>query len=114
MKSILMAALAGASLSLASTATAAERLIAELETPVAAQTKLVVGGSIWNCEGARCSAAQQTSGATSVRACKALAKEVGRLSAFGGESTRLEAEQLGKCNTAAAPKAPGATETAAN
>ncbi len=114
MKSILLAVLAATSLSFASSATAADRIVAELESPVAAQTKLIVGGSVWTCEGTRCSAAQQTSRATSLRACQSLAKEVGRLSSFGVERTRFEGEQLGKCNTAAAAKAPAATEAAAN
>jgi hypothetical protein len=114
MKSIVLAALAGASLSLASTAFASDRIVAQLETPVAEKAKIVAGGSVWTCEGAVCSAAQQTSRATSVRACQSLAKEVGRLSAFGGERRQYEADQLTRCNTAASSQAPAVTQTAAN
>jgi hypothetical protein len=99
MKSIVLAALAGASLSLATSAFA---------------SKIVAGGSVWTCEGSTCSAARQTSRATSVSACQSLVKEVGRVSAFGVERKPYEAEQLSKCNTAAASQAPAVTQTAAN
>ena len=112
MKAMLLAAVAA--FSLAGAASAADRIVAQLEAPVAAKTKIVAGGSLWNCEGATCVAAQQSSGATSVRACKSLAKEVGRLTAFGAERVSFAAEQLSKCNAAAAAPSAGATQTAAN
>lgn len=114
MKLFAFAAAAALSLSFGGVAVAADRIIAELEAPVAAKTKLVVGGSVWSCEGSTCAATVQTSRATSLGACKALAKEVGRLSAFGVERARYETEQMSKCNTAAATPAAGATQTAAN
>ena len=111
MKALFLAALLGGSLSVAGAASAADRIVAQLESPIAAQ-KLVSGGAIWNCEGSTCAATGQTSRSTSLRACQALAKEVGRLSSFGSEKTTFEAEQLARCNTAAASQAT-ATETAA-
>jgi hypothetical protein len=33
--------------------------------------------------------------------CKALAKEVGRVSAFGGETKSLDADDLTRCNASA-------------
>lgn len=112
MKALLLGALVSATLSFGGAAAAADRIVAQLEQPVAAKTKLVVGGSVWSCEGSTCTAVQQTSRATSLRACQSLAKEVGRLTTFGA-ARAYEAEQLTRCNTAAATPAPTFTETAA-
>jgi hypothetical protein len=69
---------------------------------------------VWTCEGSSCAAAAATSRSVSVRACQSLAKEVGRLATFGAEQKAFEADQLTKCNTAAAPATVSATQTAAN
>jgi hypothetical protein len=101
MKLQVLAAAAVLSLSFAGVASAADRMTAALEQPVAAKIKVVAGGAVWTCEGATCSATATTSRSTTFRACADLAKEVGRVSSYGGKSL-LQAEQLGKCNASAA------------
>ena len=113
MKMLTLAAAAVLSLAFAGSAAAADRITAQLEAPVAQATKLVAGGSVWSCEGSTCTATAQTSRSTSVQACQSLAKEVGRVATFGVARRPFAAEQLGKCNTAAATL-PAATQTAAN
>jgi hypothetical protein len=73
---------------------------------VAERAKIVAGGSVWTCEGSTCSAARQTSRATSVSACQSLVKEVGRVSAFGVERKPYEAEQLSSATLQRPPKPP--------
>ena len=115
MKRLSLTLAALVSLASAGSALAADRIVAQLEAPVAAKTKIVAGGSVWSCEGATCSAVNVSSRSTSLRSCQSLAKEVGRLSTFGGERAVFPAEQLTRCNTAAAtPAAGAATQTAAN
>jgi hypothetical protein len=115
MKATILAAAAALSLSFAGASAAADRIVAQLESPVAAKTKIVAGGAVWTCDGASCSAVAQSSRSTSVRACQSLAKEVGRVTTFGAERGPFAAEKLSECNTAAASQAaPAVTQTAAN
>lgn len=104
-----LAASALLALSAGAASAADARLTANLAQPVAAKTRVVAGGAVWTCEGGACFAAAPSSRSNSFRACQALAKEVGAVTAYGGRS-QLEAEQLAKCNTVA--KAPAATQTA--
>lgn len=102
MKLRILAACAALSVSMfAGAALADGRVAAALETPVAAKTKIVAGGAVFVCEGAECVSTAAPSRAMTSAACKALAKEVGRVSAFGGETKSLDAEDLGRCNGAA-------------
>ncbi|ALL14771.1 CC_3452 family protein [Caulobacter henricii] len=102
MKLRTLAAVAALSASLfAGAALADGRVSAALEAPVAAKTKIVAGGAVFVCDGAECVAASAPSRAITAASCKALVKEVGRVSAFGGESKSLDAEDLGRCNGAA-------------
>jgi len=86
---------------LATSAFADGRIAAALDAPVAAKTKVVAGGAVFVCEGAECVSTQAPSRALTAVACKALAKEVGRVAAFGGETKSLDAEDLTKCNASA-------------
>jgi hypothetical protein len=102
MKLRTLAACAALSVSMfAGAALADGRVAAALENPVAAKTKVIAGGAVFVCEGAECISAAAPSRAMTSGACKALAKEVGRVSAFGGETKSLDAEDLGRCNVAA-------------
>mgnify|MGYP006899140096 CR=1 FL=1 len=75
-----------------------------LEQPVAAKTKVIAGGAVFLCEGSSCVASAALARTAGYRACRELAKEVGRVSAYEGKSA-LSADQLGRCNEAAAPLA---------
>jgi hypothetical protein len=86
---------------LAGSALADGRIAAALDAPVAAKTKVVAGGAVFVCEGAECVSTQAPSRALTAVACKALAKEVGRVAAFGGETKSLDADDLTRCNASA-------------
>jgi hypothetical protein len=102
MKLRTLAAVAALSVSMfAGAALADGRVAAALEAPVAAKTKIVAGGAVFVCDGAECVSAHAPSRAVTAAACKALAKEVGRVSAFGGESKSLDADDLARCNASA-------------
>lgn len=77
------------------------RIAVALDQPLAAKTKVVAGGAVFVCEGAECVSAQAPSRALTAVACKALAKEVGRVSAFGGDTKSLDADDLTRCNASA-------------
>ena len=86
---------------LAGSALADGRIAVALDQPLAAKTKVVAGGAVFVCEGAECVSTQAPSRALTAVACKALAKEVGRVSAFGGDTKSLDAEDLTRCNASA-------------
>lgn len=97
-----LAAVAALSVSMfAGAALAQGRVAAALEAPVAAKTKIVAGGAVFVCEGSECVSTAAPSRALTAAACKALAKEVGRISAFGGETKSLDADDLTRCNASA-------------
>jgi len=97
-----LAAVAALSVSMfAGSAFADGRIAAALDAPVAAKTKVVAGGAVFVCEGAECVSTQAPSRALTAVACKALAKEVGRVAAFGGETKSLDADDLTRCNASA-------------
>lgn len=98
---ILAAVAALTTLMSAGSALADGRIAAALDQPVAAKTKVVAGGAVFVCEGAECVSTQAPSRALTAVACKALAKEVGRVAAFGGETKSLDADDLTRCNAVA-------------
>ena len=77
------------------------RVAAALETPVSAKTKIVAGGAVFVCDGAECVAASAPTRAITAASCKALVREVGRVSAFGGEAKSLDTDDLDRCNLSA-------------
>ena len=77
------------------------RIAVALENPVAAKTKVVAGGAVFICDGAECVSAAAPSRALTAVACKALAKEVGPVAAFGGDTKSLDADDLTRCNASA-------------
>jgi hypothetical protein len=102
MKLRTLAACAALSVSMfAGAALADGRIAATLENPVAAKTKIVAGGAVFVCEGAECVSVAAPSRALTSAACKTIAKEVGRVSAFGGDTKSLDADGLTRCNLAA-------------
>ena len=102
MKLQTLAAIAALSASMfASAALADGRVAAALEAPVAAKTKIVAGGAVFVCDGVECVSTSAPSRTITAASCKALAKEVGRVSAFGGETKSLDAGDLDRCNSSA-------------
>lgn len=96
MKLQVLAAAAALSLAFAGSSFAADgKIVVSLKTPVAAKTKVVAGGAVWNCEGSTCVAAAAPSRTDTAKGCKALSKEVGEVVAFGS----LGSDDLAKCGT---------------
>lgn len=104
MKIRAFAAAAALVLASAGSALAADRVVVTLEQPVAAKTKVIAGGAVFSCEGSSCIASAALARTSGYRACKELAKEVGRVAAYNGK-TALDADDLGRCNGGAAPLA---------
>ena len=99
MKFQVLAAAAALSLAFAGTSFAADgKIVVSLKTPVAAKTKVVAGGAVWNCEGATCVAAAAPSRTDTTKGCKALSKEVGEVVSFGS----LGSDDLAKCGAVSA------------
>jgi hypothetical protein len=74
---------------------------AKLNAPLTAKTKVVAGGAVFYCEGDSCVATAAPSRALTAASCKALVKEVGRVSSFAGDVKSLSAEDLDRCNASA-------------
>jgi hypothetical protein len=68
-----------------------------LAAPVAKPAKVMLGDVLWNCNGAACSAAQDT--ARPVVVCTKLAAKVGAISSFATPKGELAAEDIARCNT---------------
>ena len=103
MKLRMLAAAAILSLSFAGVAQADGRAVATatLKAPVAAKTKIVVAGAVFNCEGSTCVSLAAPTRAVTVPGCKALVKKVGALTAFSNAMRAIEGEELATCNAAA-------------
>ncbi|MFA7264369.1 MAG: hypothetical protein WC068_15225 [Caulobacter sp.] len=101
MKLRMLTAAAVLSLSFAGTAFADGKITASLKTPVSAKTKIVAAGAVFTCEGSSCIAITAPSRAATTAGCKALAKEVGALSAYGTDRKAIEGADLEACNTVA-------------
>lgn len=80
----------------------------KLEAPVAEQTRVIAQNTVWTCEGDTCRA--RPSHASSVRACRQFAREIGaRITSYGPEGDELTADEIARCNGEAS-----ATQQAAN
>jgi len=102
MKLHLTAALAAvAAAALATSAMAADPVVAKLSAATKGATKPVAGGAVFECLGDVCAARTPSSDTATVRGCKELVRQVGAVSAFGPGSKQLSAEQLASCNESA-------------
>ena len=105
MKHLIAAACAVLSLGAASAAFADGQVTATLEQPQLTHVKLVAGQAVFRCADTSCVAGYAPDVAGSVDGCKALARQVGRVSAYS-QVKPLDEKSLAKCNAvAAAPKA---------
>ena len=101
MKLLIAAACLAATLSLAGEALAGGRTIATLEQPVAARTKMIVAGSVWECQGGTCVAAYTPDNSFGQSECHDLVKHVGRITEFKDDIHSLETAKLERCNVGA-------------
>ncbi|MEW6016780.1 MAG: hypothetical protein AB1760_01745 [Pseudomonadota bacterium] len=81
----------------ATTADAAEPIVARLETAVAEPTRIVAGGALFSCEQTRCVAPARTNQTLTVKTCRQLAKRVGVIAEFGDSREKLQPEKLMAC-----------------
>lgn len=92
--------LSGFALALAGPALAGTAFVASLEQPKEERVEFIANKAIWVCEGEVCSAELDRRKPT-VRSCKEVAEEIGRLAAFASERGELSEDQLQRCNEAA-------------
>ena len=111
MKLQLLAACAALVTFAAGSAFAAEPVTAKLSAPVAAKTKFIAGGAIFNCEADACVALVPTSQTFATSTCKIVADKVGPVSAFGGRKA-LDEAHLADCNAKAIAKGDADTKLA--
>lgn len=98
---VIAAAVAATSLvSIAPVAAAKEPVVAKLRNTVAARTKVVAGGAVFQCVGGACVSAAPNDRTIAVAACKELVKAVGPVDSFGDNLKQLEADKLAACNGA--------------
>ncbi len=105
MKLNLAAACAVISFGMAGAALADGTVTATLENPVNGHAKFIAAHAVFNCEGTTCIAAVAPDDASDAFACKDVAKQVGRITAYK-EFRALDEKALAKCNTAAAAPKP--------
>ncbi|MGE0595987.1 MAG: hypothetical protein AB7P07_06465 [Hyphomonadaceae bacterium] len=100
-RTIMIAAMLGASFTGAAYARD-QVFTARLAAP-AAESRIIVQNSIWNCEGETCVA--RADHASTVRACRQLVRELGAaVLAYGPEGAQLSDDELNRCNADVAPR----------
>ncbi len=90
----------GFAIFMAMPAIAGTSFTAKLAEPVVETTEFVANKALWNCEGETC-AAELSRKSPTVRSCKKVAKEIGKLAAFASEKGELDETELAACNEAA-------------
>ena len=75
-------------------------------TPAQSVSKshVAAGSVIWDCDAAGCRTVSSTSGADKLSACRALAREAGKLATFVAGAEGFDATRLASCNAAAKTK----------
>ncbi len=69
---------------------------AALTSPLPGARREIIDGTMWRCEGERCSAAAD--GSRAVMACRKVSRKFGTVSRFTSPDGDLSAEELGRCN----------------
>jgi hypothetical protein len=81
---------------------------ARLANPTAERVEIIAQDTLWRCEADSCQAVARHS--PTVRACRQFVREAGPVVSYGPAGDELSADELARCNGAAA----GATVTAQN
>lgn len=98
-----LTAAAALALALSGPAFAADgKVTVSLCAPLAAKTKIVALGAVFACEGETCIAWGAPEAAVSAFACKTLAREAGPVASVEGRGRTLGADDIARCNLAAA------------
>ena len=85
-------------------------LVAQLQSPLSAPTKVVAGGAAWRCEASACRAEATSDRTLTIDACRALAKAVGPVTSYGDG---FDAARLAKCDAGLPGAAPVLAKAAA-
>jgi hypothetical protein len=97
----------------AAPAFASEIVTAKLQQPVAAKTKFIAGGAMFNCDGDQCVASAPVTTTYSPATCRAIAAKVGPVAAFTDGRKEYTTERLATCNKTVLARAAGGGEVAA-
>lgn len=62
------------------------------------QPRVIVDQKVWRCEADRCTGALPDKPFLKLRACRAIARYAGRVTAFSTPSGALDADALARCN----------------
>lgn len=108
MKLQFLAACAALATLSAGQAFAGDTITAKLAAPVAAKTKFIAGGAMFNCEADACVALAPTSQTFAASTCRAIADKVGVVASFTGRKP-LDESKLADCNERAVAKAGSTT-----
>lgn len=95
------ALLLACALTLAAGAANAHSSSLTLAEPREGETRAIVDGASWRCQGANCSATGGKS-QPALRACKRVVAKIGRAETYSHRGQALTADQVADCNTAAA------------
>lgn len=101
LQSLAVACAALIALSISGAAFASESLVVKLQSPVAAKTKFIAGGTMIVCEADACTAANLMSQTYGLTTCKVIAKTAGAVTAFTAGGRAFNGDQLTACNAAA-------------
>jgi hypothetical protein len=101
MKLALAAACLAASLMLAGHVSAQGITTVNLEQPVPAKMQFIADGADWVCQGQTCVSSFTPQDPIDFSDCQALAKQVGRVSAYKDEDRALKPADLDRCNKSA-------------
>lgn len=86
---------------LSTPALAAAPVIAKLQAPIAAPTKVIAGGAIFSCAGDTCVATNPSNATGDFSSCKIVAHAVGAVVSFGTAADPLAADRIAACNESA-------------
>lgn len=82
-------------------------LVADAQAKARRQGRVIIGGLIWTCSGARCSASTKSSAvAAPVALCQELARAVGLMQRFTAGNRSLNGIELQQCNSAVPAESP--------
>jgi len=80
------------------TSACAEAVRAQTAKPLATVKRPIAGGALFLCEESQCVAQSPTGRTYSARACRELARAIGRISSFEKGDDKFSGDQLDRCN----------------
>lgn len=75
-----------------------EHYAASTAQPIGEQKEFIANGNIWRCSGTTCILTSEPRDPGSMRTCRELKRQVGRLTAYGSATHTYDGVKLAKCN----------------